>query len=204
MFRTEAVILSIQRIRDHQTRIIIFSKEYWKISCWYKKNLTADIGNIVLIIVERKWRENHIESIELKSSITGQLQNYWEVHHFLEVLHSLYQFLPEGEEQKDLYSDISNSILNFSYHGIKENPLKEINWVCKRQLFLLIHIRILKQLGFLNQWLFGGSEILNYIYHYIEKKTLKEIFEGKVLEADLLERLTSIIQETLYRFEYST
>jgi hypothetical protein len=42
VYKVQAVILSITRIRDNQTRIVMISREYGKITGWWnKKNITG-------------------------------------------------------------------------------------------------------------------------------------------------------------------
>ncbi len=42
VYRLQAIILTITRIRDNQTRIVMISREYGKITgWWHKKNITG-------------------------------------------------------------------------------------------------------------------------------------------------------------------
>ena len=54
MYKSQGVILYIQKIRDSQIRMVIFTEEFGKITCWSKKLVHTDVGNIVSLLIERK------------------------------------------------------------------------------------------------------------------------------------------------------
>lgn len=95
MFRAHALVLNIQKIRDQQIRIILFSHEYGKIHCWSKKELSIDIGNLVDIYGERKGSENHIKSAETIGSINEYLKSFTETNQYLRLMENLGKVLPE-------------------------------------------------------------------------------------------------------------
>lgn len=203
MFRSQVIVLYIQKIRDDRTRLILFSKEYGRITCWSKKQVLSDIGNIASVLMERKWRENYLKSIDTIVSVDLMLESYEEISHFLDMIKTLYNLLPESVEQRWLYDDIHELLRIFPDRRIL-NMRQEIFSIWNIQLFILIHIRILKKLGFLNQWLFHGSDILQYIYHHVEKKLIREIVDGKSLEQNLIESLKKIILQTHYSLNFWT
>lgn len=203
MFRSQVIVLYIQKIRDDRTRLILFSKEYGRITCWSKKQVLSDIGNIASVLMERKWRENYLKSIDTIVSVDLMLESYEEISHFLDMIKTLYNLLPESVEQRWLYDDIHELLRIFPDRRIL-NMRQEIFSIWNIQLFILIHIRILKKLGFLNQWLFHGSDILRYIYHHVEKKLIREIADGKSLEQNLIESLKKIILQTHYSLNFWT
>ena len=203
MFRSQVIVLYIQKIRDDRTRLILFSKEYGRITCWSKKQVLSDIGNIASVLMERKWRENYLKSIDTIVSVDLMLESYEEISHFLDMIKTLYNLLPESVEQRWLYDDIHELLRIFPDRRIL-NMRQEIFSIWNIQLFILIHIRILKKLGFLNQWLFHGSDILEYIYHHVEKKLIREIIDGKSLEQNLIESLKKIILQTHYSLNFWT
>ncbi len=201
MFRSQVIVLYIQRIRDNRTRIILFSREYGKITCWSKKQVLADIGNIATVLIERVWGENYLKSIDTLFSLESILQSYDEVTLFLEVMNSLYKFLPESGEHTWVYDDIRECIkICPSRHCTNKEGNTTYLW--NIQLFILIHIRILKKLWFLNQWLFHSSDILRYIYEHIEKKLVLEIAQGRSLEQTLIDTLKNIILQTHHSLNY--
>ena len=203
MFRSQVIVLYIQKIRDDRTRLILFSKEYGRITCWSKKQVLSDIGNIASVLMERKWRENYLKSIDTIVSVDLMLESYEEISHFLDMIKTLYNLLPESVEQRWLYDDIHELLRIFPDRRML-NMRQEIFSIWNIQLFILIHIRILKKLGFLNQWLFHGSDILQYIYHHVEKKLIREIIDGKSLEQNLIESLKKIILQTHYSLNFWT
>lgn len=203
MFRSQVIVLYIQKIRDDRTRLILFSKEYGKITCWSKKQVLTDIGNIANILVERKWWENQLKSIDTIGSLDAILGSYDEVRHFLDILWALYKLLPESAEQRSLYDDIYWLIRIFPSRKSLDIDANIFS-IWNIQLFILIHIRILKKLWFLNQWLFEESDILKYVYEHIEKKMIQEIALAKSLEHTLIESLKKIISQTHYSLNFWT
>lgn len=68
MYRFPAIILSITRIRDNNTRIVLLSREYGKITGWWnKKNITGiDIGDIAEVLISREGTKNTIKNVDIK------------------------------------------------------------------------------------------------------------------------------------------
>jgi len=95
MFRSKGIVLNIQKIRDNQIRIVLFTREYGKITCWSKKQISADIGCIISIFIERKGNQNLLKTHETLASAGDMFQKYDEVICFLQLLDSLNLMLPE-------------------------------------------------------------------------------------------------------------
>lgn len=199
MFRTHAIVLYIQKIRDNQKRIILFSRDYGKITCWSKKNVLPDIGNVVSVVIERRGNENHVKTIDTIDSLGDTFENYEQVYNFLTLIETLYRLLPDALEHRNIYDDILELVQCMSQRYKKEWKNPEI-W--KIQLFILINIRILKRLWFLRQEVFLESNILDYIYRNIEKKSISDIAQWKHLSNDVITSLREIILHTHYNFHY--
>lgn len=114
MYKSQGVILYIQKIRDSQIRMVIFTEEFGKITCWSKKLVHTDVGNIVSLLIERKGSINSIKSIDTIASLGNIFTNYTEVLSFLSILETLYTLLPESLEQRSIYDDLAKSILMVS------------------------------------------------------------------------------------------
>lgn len=201
MFRTHAIVLYIQKIRDDQKRVILFSRDYGKITCWSKKNILPDMGSIVSVIIERKGSENHIKTIDNLNSLGNIFENYEQVHGFLSLMETLYRLLPDSLEHQHIYDDVVHLV-----QLIGNSQKRTEDWiflkVWKIQLFTLMNIRILKRLWFLRQESFMESSILNYIYGNIEKRSIPDIARGKNLSNEVLTSLRNIILHTHYNFHY--
>ena len=89
MYKTNAVILSISRIRDNQTRIVMISQEYGKITGWWnKKNISGiDLGDIIEVLVSRDGGKNQVKNIDIKTPGWSRNWNYVRIVAFLETLH---------------------------------------------------------------------------------------------------------------------
>ena len=120
MFRTHAIVLYIQKIRDNQKRIILFSRDYGKITCWSKKNVLPDIGNIVSVVIERRGNENHIKTIDTIDSLGDTFENYEQVYNFLTLIETLYRLLPDALEHRNIYDDILELVQCMSQRYKKE------------------------------------------------------------------------------------
>lgn len=195
MFRARALVLNIQKIRDQQVRIILFSYEFGKIHCWIKKDPWVDIGNLVSVVLERKWNENHTKSIEVTASIEDYLKTYDEVTSYLYFIQKLNKILPEWVEQKNIYTDIERI---FSILSTKKP------WVWIIQLIILLNIRILKMLWYLDKSLFIHSSVLLYIFEYIDLRSIDALYNGKNLDDPLLEELRTILEKTYHTLIHST
>ncbi len=203
MYRTQWVILYKQKIRDNQNRIIIFTREFWKVTCWSKKTIQSDIGSIASILIDRKNGMNMLHSIETISSLESIFSTYDEIITFLSVITSLYTLLPESMEHRSIYDDMIRSIEVFTRTIWDHSHTEEVRvWII--QFFILLHIRILKKLWFLRDELFHISDVLRYIYIQIDIKNIHQISLGKNLPDHCLGKLREIIVHTLHSFHYWT
>ncbi len=203
MYRTQGVILYKQKIRDNQIRIVIFTREFWKVTCWSRKTIPSDIGNRVSLIIDRKNGMNILHTMETIDSFDSIFSSYDEIITFLAVIHSLYKLLPESMEHRSIYDDMIQSIEVFAtkkWNEVRTEKTKE--WIV--QFFILLHIRILKKLWFLRDELFHISDVLRYIYIQIDIKNIQQISLGKILHDDSLLKLREIILHTHHSFHYWT
>ena len=181
MFRTEAIILHTQAIRDNQVRLIVFSKEFWKVTIWQKRKLIPEIWSICELTIERKWKENILQSIEIQRIFPGDGQEYKIVLEFLELLSSLYHSLPEGLCLEHIYQDCHELISNLSDQG-KNN----------HDILMLTHFRILKKLWYIGEPE-NGNEVISYVYQEVSIKSMKSILCTKPLNLSIKLYLQSAI-----------
>lgn len=97
MYKTNAVILSISRIRDNQTRIVMISQEYGKITGWWsKKNISGiDLGDIIEVLISRDGGKNQVKNIDIKTPGWSRTWNYVRIVAFLETLRIVNQMSRE-------------------------------------------------------------------------------------------------------------
>ena len=97
MYKTNAVILSISRIRDNQTRIVMISQEYGKITGWWsKKNISGiDLGDIIEVLISRDGGKNLVKNIDIKTPGWSRTWNYVRIVAFLETLRIVNQMSRE-------------------------------------------------------------------------------------------------------------
>ena len=88
VYKIRAVILSITRIRDNQTRIVMISQEYGKITGWWnKKNISGiDLGDIIEVLISRDGSKNQIKNIDIKTPGWSRNWDYVRIVAFLETL----------------------------------------------------------------------------------------------------------------------
>lgn len=156
MFKSEAIILSSEYIRDAQSRVSLFSREYGKISAWlYKKSKSFDIWDIVEISLERKWWRNIMKSEEKKHSLLGIKWEYEGIIWMLSLLSLFKQMLPEDVPYNHLFEDYKEILTRMQENWV---------WLSKYQE-LLVKIRLLKFL-----WVLNTTGIENPLISYIARE----------------------------------
>ena len=188
MFKTQAVILHIHKIRDLQWRIVVFSREYGKISCWTSKTkFDHDIWDIVNLIVERKEWRNIINKVDYFITNQKQIWNYDTLRRFLEILKTLYIVLPEMVPQNRIFSDYKNLI---EFHNACE---------ILDDAYPLFLLRILKTLWFVWEDEFRENQVLLYIFRNIESEKIQKILQTKKLQTSDRESIDKINLLSLHR-----
>lgn len=169
MFKTKAIILFTQKIRDTLFRVVIFSEEYGKISAWFQKwTLSFDIGDIVSVSIERNQGKNTIKRIESITSPRWISWTYDTLSSFLFLVKLYYFFLPESLPHKKIYDDYA------SFLSWNTKKWSSTSWACT-----LMQLRFLKELWLVGENTFWENTLLNYIALWIEKKDLFTILESK-------------------------
>ncbi len=188
MFKTQAIILHIHKIRDLQWRIIVFSREYGKISCWtYKTKFDHDIGDIVMLVLERKGWRNIVSKVEQFLSNQKPIWHYDALKRFLEIIKTLYLLLPEMVPQNQIFWDYKKLI---EFHNTCE-VLDDI--------YTLFLLRILKTLWFVGEDEFRENQVLLYIFRNIESEKIQKILETKKLQTSDRETIDKINLLCLHR-----
>lgn len=190
MYRFRAIILNITRIRDNSTRIVMMTREYWKITGWWnKKNITGiDLWDVIEVIISREGTKNSIKNLDLVTSWWNRDWNYLQISYFLKTLKTISQISIEGQECTVLYDDTYFLIR----YGLK-NPMTQ----CHYSIF---QMRILKSLGSMNPELFANDPVLNYIYNNISTTPLERILSANIKNIHI-ETIEQINLNSIYTLE---
>lgn len=191
MFRTHAIILSTQKIRDQFTRVILFTKEYWKINSWHKKGILPDITSLCEIQIERENGFNIIKNIEKIRRIWDfHISTYDNIHEFLTIFHILTTLLPDSSEHRSIFDDIENII---TLNSIEAKP---------SEFYTMIQARILKKLWYLDDARFEETPLHRYIYDHLEIASISAISHSKPIPVDILQGIRLSILESEHRITY--
>jgi recombinational DNA repair protein (RecF pathway) len=190
VFKTEAILLHSHKIRDNTTRYIFLTKEYWKISCFYKKGEKIwSSWDIVLILIERKEGINTIKNVEIQTSIQFRKTNYVFIISFLWVIKILYEFIADSEKNESIFNDYKEFI---KYLSLTDEPLIQDS--------IFFQIRLLKKLWFINgDELIKQGHIERYIYRHIDIKNIQLILWSKKLDDSIIEFLEKVVYKTIYQ-----
>lgn len=133
MYTLEAIILDIFHVQDKKYRLILFTREYGRISAWWHKSLSGvDLGDVARIVIERKETMNRIRSFETKHFL---IQKKWQYSSLIQTLQILNIF-KKGIQEQEIYPHIFDDYMKFIQH-----PLSPNIDVC-----LLLQMRTLKYL----------------------------------------------------------
>lgn len=169
MYTFDIIILEKNIIREKQIRIVALSKEYGKITLWYKKQLTGvDIGDIARVVVRRDNSVNHIKTIDTKLFLLNKKWTYDSLFAFLSLLKTLKFCIPNEDISSQIFVDYENTLRNMT----ESISLDACN---------LLQMRIFKNLGSLNPEFFQRDAILRYIYNNISETPLERILRAQPL-----------------------
>lgn len=168
MFQTPAIVLHTQRIRDQQARVILFTREFWRITTWHKKRSLPDTGSSIVASIERNWWENILSSYDTMKTLLLDTLSYERIVSFLALLKDLYTLLPEGMIQLWIYEDIDLLIKKW-LHTVSDDGL------------LLSQFRMIKKLGYIWEDSSWWDEVSVYIHKNISMKSMESILSTKPL-----------------------
>lgn len=171
MYTFDAIILDIFHIQDKKYRLILFSREFGRISAWWYKSLSGvDIGDIAQIVIERKETINRIKSIHTRHFLIQKEWTYESLFQFLHTLSVLKNCIHDGESYPRIFDDYAHIV-------------KTLSCLSQNQC-LLFEMRILRQLGYLDPSFYQHDSILAYIYQNINSSPLQKILQAKPLKAE--------------------
>lgn len=170
MYTFDAVILEKTIVREKNIRLVVLSKDYWKITIWYKKQLTGvDLGDIARIIVKREWSINIAKTIETKYYLMAKKWNFETLFAFLSLLKTIKVCTADEDSAEKIYTDYEKSLKFFSENFSIDS-------------ILLLEMRLFKHLGSLNPDFFQSDAVLEYIYNKISTTPLEKILKSQKLQ----------------------
>lgn len=189
MFKTEAIILSVETIRDAHIRIVALSKEYGKISCWYKKRqFPHDIGDIVFFTLERTPGINTIKYTESVMSPREESWNYKKITTFLESLSLMNTLLPEMSPYLSVFQDYRWLLI----HMQSRTTLHDHH-------YLLFQFRVLRTLGYIGIEGLHDAVVPLYIFEHVLTTPLNNLLSAKILKDEDANTIELASREALYR-----
>ena len=106
MFKTESIILSVDTIRDSNIRVVLLTKEYGKISVWYKKKqFPHDMGDIIFTTIDRQGSLNLLKYTESMMSPREEQWSYQKIRIFLESIALIHALAPEMAPYMNIFRD---------------------------------------------------------------------------------------------------
>jgi hypothetical protein len=188
MFKIEAIILKVEKVRDAKIRLILFTREYGKISCWYnKKNFSFWIGDSITCYLERKESNNFLKNVDGKISAPLENWRYSTVIAFMEIISIFMRFIPEWAINEWAFDDYMSLLywlkiwMNIEGHH-----------------YSLYHFRLLKSLGSLNPHQIQLSPVVHYIHEQIGWISINKLLAAKEMKESDREILQKITLKTLY------
>ena len=191
MYKIRAVILNITKIRDNQTRIVMMSQEYGKITGWWnKKNISGiDLGDIIEVLISRDGSKNQIKNIDIKTPGWSRNWNYVRIVAFLDTLRIVSKMSIEWAECRSLYEDIAGFI---TYGKSQDMSLGH---------HIVFQMRILKSLGSMDRAILGEDPILRYIYDHISHTPLERILSSSNVKTEHIDKIQQANLHSLYMLE---
>lgn len=174
MFKTEAIILSIHRIQESNIRVICLTRDYWKVTLWYrKKQLCHDIWDIIFLTIDRQGILNIAKYTESVMSPRENSWSYKKIIIFLENIQLMNLLLPDESPYTRLFQDYKWLLI----HMQKVGSLQEHH-------YLLFQFRILRTLWYI--WIDGYKEnpVILYIYNNILSTPLSNLLTSKQLKQE--------------------
>lgn len=108
VFSTDAIILKKTQIRDNKGLCIIYTKDFWKITCFVTESKTkspVDIGGIINVQIKVTGQTNVIQSYKIKRALDYGTLAYQELRNILEIVALIQKTLPEWVPNSTLFDD---------------------------------------------------------------------------------------------------
>jgi recombinational DNA repair protein (RecF pathway) len=99
LYSAHALVLAKYEIKDREKSYILLTREYGKITGFYKEprsGVYADIGSLIEVLIETKLKTNTLKSIQSISAISTEFLKYESVHEYLLILEGVRRQLPDS------------------------------------------------------------------------------------------------------------
>lgn len=170
MYTFDAIVLEKTIIREKNIRVVVFTRDYGKVTIWYKKQLTGvDIGDIARVVIKRENAINIAKSIETKHYLMSKKWTFETLFAFLCLLKTIKLCTADEVLSPQIFDDYEKSLKIFS-ENFSLNAI------------LLFEMRLFKNLGSLNPDFFREDKILSYIYDKISSTPLERILKSQKLQ----------------------
>jgi recombinational DNA repair protein (RecF pathway) len=191
VYRFKAIILNVKKIRDNNTRIVMISSEYWKITGWWnKKNITGiDIWDIVEVLISREGNKNTVKSMDLFISWWNKNWDYATIILFLETLSLINKITIDGNDYSSLFEDTS---LFIKYGNLKNVQIYH---------YSIFQMRILKGFGTMDPEILWDDLVLRYIYQHISHTPLERILSSVNIKNEHIAQIQKINLHSIYKLE---
>lgn len=187
MYKTRGIILYIQKIRDMYFRVILYTEEYGKITCWLKKwEFLHGLWDIIFVTIERNQGQNILKKTESIISVIQEGWQYDTLWNFLWIIKTFYIFLPEMLPVAKILEEYS--ILISHQHTQK----------IENFIYTLFQLRILKKLGHVWEDWFENSNMLLYIIRNIDTIDIEKLLWSKKIENTDIEKIEKYILHTFH------
>ncbi len=189
VFKTEAIILSIHSVRDSNIRIVCLTRDYGKISVWYKRRqFPHDIGDIVFMTIDRQWPLNIAKYTESLMSPRETSWNYKKIYIFLENIHLMSTLIPEESPYAKIFQDYKWLLTHMESIG----ELQEHH-------YLLFQFRILRTLGYIGSENFRDMPVALYIFENILTTPLMKLLTAKELKVEDVNKIELSNREAIHK-----
>lgn len=192
MFSFDWIVLKKNHIKDNKSLILIFSKEYWKISAWVtesKKKTSVDIWNVYNFSSKTDNSINKIDWIKTKVILKTDSLGFSEINNILQIITYLEKILPSWVVTESVYNDYIEII---KYLVDKESNYK---------IYVFFILRLIKRIGIANPpktWL--QKDNLVKIFSVINIYEIEKLMRIWWIEKDDLDDINSYNTNTLINY----
>lgn len=182
IFKDKAIVLKMQKNWDKDIIYTLFSFEYGKIRAnkrYAKKEKNLDLWYIINfeIITKENVSIHKIRNIKIIWEFdTENRKNFQEIHTFLEILTLIYKEIPDGVQNKEVFSVIEEI-----------HKTKDINY----QKLLLSQLKIMMLFWIIN--IQQNDLTIEKILTFMNNSKIKDIFRLQKLDKNLIYKLESMV-----------
>ena len=138
-FVTEAIMLHKKTIKDKVFSLELFTRDFWKIHCWYThKHCFLDYGMILQVEIQTKIKTNTLKRFKIVSAFPAEGCDLEMILRFLTVMNFFRKASPEGVPSLSLFWIYKFLFSDFSQ---KDSEIAYVMWLA----FLLLYSGVLDE-----------------------------------------------------------